>query len=153
MPFNQLHLLTGEKAHQEALSQNLQEEIIGTDEFNTFANTVHIQDSGMKLVLAMSFVDKSLQKMNEHNEDNYERLAAYFTSAITLLNSEFEQLIAYISTTGYEENDVIKKLLVKSHIQLGVHPIKTFCEERDNKDVLHRANDIIESLYSAVRTA
>lgn len=152
MGFNQNYLPGYEEANREALVHNLKEDIINMSEFKQLVLMLSQSDTGLNLVFAHSFADKVVHEMTAHNSDNYQILLNDAVVAIDILNSELEKIVSDAGG-NFNAKDVLKPIIEATYRLRGFHPVLRFCEERNQKGVIERVEDMIDSLQGTIQEA
>lgn len=150
LSFKQEYYLPLAEQHQQALVANLQDDIMTEPEFKILVNNFMITDSGLEAVFAMSLIDLKIKQMNEHNRNNYQQLINDAVTAITVLNDEID----YIVDVADEEltvHAVMQPILAVTTFLLGKSPIVRFCEDREEKDLMTRVEELINSFHNTIR--
>lgn len=152
LSFKQEYYLPPVGQHQQALVSNLQDDIMSEPEFKTLVNSFMITDSGLKVVFAMSLVDLKVKQMNEHNRTNYQELVNESVTAITVLNNEIDYIVD-VADGDLHVHAVMQPILAATRFLLGKSPIVRFCEDREEKDLMTRVEELINSFHNTIRNS
>lgn len=135
--------------HQQALTQNVQDDIMTTDEFKALMPKLSIVDSGVQVLFAYALVDNCVSQMKEHNATNYDALVFEAVTAVNIIDEEVER-IASSTVEKLDASTAMKPVMQAAHFLLNKHPIHKFCEQRNEKDLMQRVTELVESWHMAI---
>ncbi|MEO2282053.1 MULTISPECIES: hypothetical protein [Pseudoalteromonas] len=150
LSFKQEYYLSPVEQHQQALVTNLQNDIMSEPEFKTLVNNLQVTDSGLEAVFAMSLIDLKIKQMGEHNRSNYQELVNDAVTAITVLNDEINYIVD-IAKGELPVQAVMQPILAVTTFLLGASPIVRFCEDREEKELMIRVEELINSFHNTIR--
>lgn len=150
LSFKQEYYLPTAEQHQQALISNLQDDLMSEPEFKSLVSNLMITDSGLEAVFAMSLIDLKVKQMNQHNQKNYQELINDAVTAITVLNDEIDYIVD-VADEVLTVHAVMQPILAVTTFLLGKSPIVRFCEEREEKDLMTRVEELINSFHNTIR--
>lgn len=150
LSFKQEYYLPTTEQHQQALISNLQDDLMSEPEFKSLVSNLMITDSGLEAVFAMSLIDLKVKQMNKHNQKNYQELINDAVTAITVLNDEIDYIVD-VADEALTVHAVMQPILAVTTFLLGKSPIVRFCEEREEKDLMTRVEELINSFHNTIR--
>jgi hypothetical protein len=109
-----------------------------------------ITDSGLEAVFAMSLIDLKVKQMNQHNQKNYQELINDAVTAITVLNDEIDYIVD-VADEALTVHAVMQPILAVTTFLLGKSPIVRFCEDREEKELMIRVEELINSFHNTIR--
>lgn len=152
MKFKPSYLPSTIEIQQQTLSQNVQEDIMTTYEFKTLMPKLNIIDSRVQVLFAYALVDNCVSQMSEHNETNYDALISEAVTAVNIINGEVDR-IATATIEKLDAETAMKPVMQAARILLNQDPIHKFCEQWNEKDVIQRVTELVESWHMAIAKA
>lgn len=152
MQFKRSYLPSTIEVHQQALTQNVQDDIMTTNDFKELMAKLNIVDSGVQALFAYALVDNCVEQMKEHNASNYDALVFEAETAINIINEEVER-IANATLEKLDAKTTMEPVMRAAHYLLNKHPIHRFCEQRKDKDVMQRVTELVDCWHMAIAKA
>ena len=150
LSFKKEYYLPTAEQHQQALISNLQDDLMSEPEFKSLVSNLMITDSGLEAVFAMSLIDLKVKQMNQHNQKNYQELINDAVTAITVLNDEIDYIVD-VADEALTVHAVMQPILAVTTFLLGKSPRVRFCEDREEKELMIRVEELINSFHNTIR--
>lgn len=148
--FKQSYHVSPIEQHQQALSANVQDDIMLEADFKSLIDKLMITDSGMEVIFAMSLIDCKVKRMTEHNAENYQELLGDAVSALTVLNDEIDYIVD-IADEDLTVHEVMQPILAATTFLIGKPPTVRFCEDREDKELMTRVEELIDSFHNTIK--